>query len=813
MLRLTLKENAKPVALKVRHVAFALRDKVEAELTRLISLGHLEKAEVSEWATPIVPILKSDGSVRICGDFKLTVNPCLVIDRHPLPLIDEIFANLQGGKTFSQLDLAHAYMQVNVDEASRDCLTIITHKGLFRYTKLPEGVASGPTDFQKKMEMCLAGIPKVSVYLDNIFCTGTTDKEHRETLEKVCRKLQDCGLRVSKKKCEFFKKELDILGFIIDKDGLRKAPSKVTAMLGAPRPIDGKQLASFLGLVTYYSRFLPQRADKLKPLYECARADKFLWTPECDRAFEHIKKELASERVLAHYDPKQNLVLACDASTYGLAAVLSHEYPDGTERPIAFASKLIPKQEFSRAILDKEAGAIVFGLRKFYNYLIGRKFTLKTDHKPLTFIFGPRAEIPATIASRLQRWAYFLSGFNFQISYVKSAENSNCDALSRLPVADDTPVFDPEFNAINFIESGSEMLKASDIAIETDRDAVLREVAKYVREGWPSTNTITPEARKFEAKGHELSIEKKCLFWGNRVVTPTALRAPILRELHASHVGMSKMKMTARSYVWWPGINSDIENIANACRICLAERKQPAKVPLTPWPWPDKPWTRIHSDFLGPLAGHMFLIVVDAHSKWSEAIDMGSNTQAGKTIIEFRKLFARFGLPRHVVTDNGRQYASNEFRDFLARHGIKQTFTSPYHPATNGAAENFVGTFKDKITKIMKEGKSLEHAVNLFLFDYRSKEHCTTKRSPAWMMLKRELHTRFDLLKPCVADDVEKSMQAQIAATDGKRRVSPAEGDAVMVDDHTVRGPKRVEAKITKKLLPVTYEIGVGSTK
>ncbi|CAL1672265.1 unnamed protein product [Lasius platythorax] len=113
----------------------------------------------------------------------------------------------------------------------------------------------------------------------------------------------------------------------------------------------------------------------------------------------------------------------------------------------------------------------------------------------------------------------------------------------------------------------------------------------------------------------------------------------------------------------------------------------------------------------------------------------------------------------------------------------------------------------------MKEGKSLEHAVNLFLFDYRSKEHCTTKRSPAWMMLKRELHTRFDLLKPCVADDVEKSMQAQIAATDGKRRVSPAEGDAVMVDDHTVRGPKRVEAKITKKLSPVTYEIGVGSTK
>lgn len=200
------------------------------------------------------------------------------------------------------------------------------------------------------------------------------------------------------------------------------------------------------------------------------------------------------------------------------------------------------------------------------------------------------------------------------------------------------------------------------------------------------------------------------------------------------------------------------------------------------------------------------MIVVDAHTKWPEIIVMGSNTQAGKVVIEFRKLFARFGLPRHVVTDNGRQYTSSEFREFLARHGIKQTFTAPYHSATNGAVENFVGTFKNKVTKITKEGKSLEYAVNLFLFDYRSKEHCTTKRSPAWIMFKRELRTRFDLLKPSVRDDVEKNVQAQIVATDGKRRASVEVGDAVMVDDHTVRSEKRVEAKVAKKLSTVTYE-------
>lgn len=177
------------------------------------------------------------------------------------------------------------------------------------------------------MEMCL-----VTVYLNNIFYTGTTRKKHRETIEKVCQTLQACVLRVNKQKCEFFKKSLEILSFIIDKDGLKKAPSKVVAMLGAPRPTDGKQFASFLGLVTYYSRFLPKRANRLKLLYECIRAGEFVWTPECERAFEWIKRELASERVLAHYDPKQKLVLACDASAYGLAAVISHEYLDGTDR-------------------------------------------------------------------------------------------------------------------------------------------------------------------------------------------------------------------------------------------------------------------------------------------------------------------------------------------------------------------------------------------------------------------------------------------------------------------------------------------------
>ena len=215
--------------------------------------------------------------------------------------------------------------------------------------------------------------------------------------------LRQCGFHVNINKCEFFKEKLDILGFVIDKNGLHKSQTKVKAMTYAPIPQEKKQLESFIGLITYYARFLPNRAEKLKPLYDCAKLETFKWTADYQKAFDWIKKELISPRVLTHYDPNEELILSCNASIYGLGAILSHRYKDGTEKPIAFASKVIPKNELSRAIIDKEASAIVFGFKKFYNYVYGKEITLKTDHKPLVYIFGPKQEIPLTVASRLQR--------------------------------------------------------------------------------------------------------------------------------------------------------------------------------------------------------------------------------------------------------------------------------------------------------------------------------------------------------------------------------------------------------------------------
>ncbi|KAL7307756.1 hypothetical protein TKK_0000428 [Trichogramma kaykai] len=336
-LRIHVKENTKPVALKTRHVPYAMKVLIERELDRLQTSGHIMPVEVSEWATPIVPIVKKDGTVRICGDFKLTLNPSVIINKNPLPRIEDIFAAMQGGEKFSELDMPHAYMQIPVYKDCQTFLTITTHQGLFKYTRMPEGVSTCPGEFQGMMENIIKGIPNTISYLDNIYVTRSNDAGHIKNLKEVCRRMENAGLRINKNKCSFLKQKIEILGHVIDRNGLHKAYSKVKAILEAPRPANKKQAQSLLGLVNFYAKFIKDRAVQLKNLYECTGKETFEWTENCEKEFKWIKKEIVSPTVLAHYDPNRELILACDASDYGLSAVLSHKYGDGTERPIAFA--------------------------------------------------------------------------------------------------------------------------------------------------------------------------------------------------------------------------------------------------------------------------------------------------------------------------------------------------------------------------------------------------------------------------------------------------------------------------------------------
>lgn len=760
---LRLKPDSKPIFIKARPVPYSLKEKINKELDRLVGLGILQPVDHSDYASPIVPALKKDGGIRICADFSVTINKQLVIDKYPLPTVEELFSRLHGGVQFSKLDLSMAYNQFLLSESSQDLTCINTHRGLFKFTRLVFGLSSAPAIFQRAMECLLAGLEGTVFFLDDILVTGKNQVIHKERLTAVLQRLEDAGLSLQPNKCELFKNEISYLGHVIDKNGVRKSPEKVKAIMEAERPLNVSQLQSFLGLINYYRNFIPDASSILSPLYDLLRKNAMWeWSAKHENAFIKIKQLLISDNILAHFDPAATLVLTVDASPTGLGAVLSQIGDDGLERPISFASRTLTAAEKKYAQIQKEATAIIFGVRRFHQYLYGRAvpFVLRTDHKPLLTIFGPRRGIPEVSANRLQRYAMFLSAYNYTIQYIRSGLNS-ADFLSRAPLrgavgagAGEGRAPSPEpgeesATYVNFVVDGSLPVTVLDISRETDRDPTLVRVKQFVQYGWPR-KTSDSQLKPYHNCRSQLSVERGCLMRGHKVVVPTTLRETICTELHKSHFGIVKMKAEARKHVWFPGIDGALEQLAAACTVCAALRPSPPHAPLAPWPHPPHPFYRIHLDFLGPFHNQMYLIIVDAYSKWVECFPMSSSYGSRAVIGKLIDLMSRVGIPKVLVSDNGTSFTSQEFQHFCSLNGIKHICSPPYHPSSNGQAESFVKIIKKGLKSIiLNENKApVQEKIFKFLFDYRNSKNSTTEKSPAELLYGRSLRSRLDLLNP-----------------------------------------------------------------
>ena len=478
-----LKPDATPRFFKSRSLPLAYLDGVKAEIQRNVDAGILERVDSSAWAAPIVPVRKPNGTIRICGDFKVTVNPQMWIDQHPIPSIDELMARLENGQKFTKLDLSDAYLQLELDESSKALVVINTPLGLFKYNRMPFGIANAPAIFQRTIDQVIAGIPKCAAYLDDILITGTDEQEHLQTLELVLSKLADFGLKCNPAKCFFFQDEVSYLGYVIDKNGKRPDSARIEAILKMPEPRNVKEVEAFIGKVNYYNKFIPNFSDKCRSLNDLRRLNvKWDWNQDCQAAFDNLRQEIAAQTILVHFDQKLPLILATDASCHGLGAVLMHRYLDGSERPIAHASKSLTSAEKNYSQIEKEAFSIIFGVKKFHQYLAGRSFELNTDHQPLLSIFNPAKGLPVSTANRLQRWAMCLMQYTYTIKYKRSASHSNADALSRLPVGLDSSFHDDDAWQINYIHDKlieEWPIRPTEIATMTDEDEILRFVKRF----------------------------------------------------------------------------------------------------------------------------------------------------------------------------------------------------------------------------------------------------------------------------------------------------------------------------------------------
>ena len=436
---------------------------------------------------------------------------------------------------------------------------------------------------------------------------------------------------------------------------------------------------------------------------------------------------------------------------------------NGTEQPISFASRTLSPAEKNYAQLDKEALAIIFGVKKFHQYLYGRKFSIQSDHKPLQYLLGETRGVPAMASARIQQWALTLSAYDYTIIYKPGAKMANADALSRLPLPVQPADVPLPGDVIFMLEAlNTSPVHAAQIRSWVNKDPLLSRVRENVRRGWQSTTEAAMSP--YQSRARELSVQDGCLLWGSRVVVPPQGRKFVIKLLHEGHPGICRMKRLARGYVWWPGMDKELEQAVKQCSLCQENQKLPPKAPMHPWEWPERPWARIHVDYAGPIGGKMLLVIVDAHSKWLEALTVTTATSQS-TIEKLRSVFATHGLPEVLVTDNGTPFTSEEFAAFIKANGIKHMKSVPYHPASNGLVERGVQTLKAAIRK-SGSGVNLETQLSRFLFQYRLTPHSTTGVSPAELMMNRRLRSRLDLLHPDMSQRVRQKQEQQKATHD-----------------------------------------------
>ena len=763
------KPDTQPVFCKPRTVPLALLDDLNQAYDAGIKKGIWKPIQFNDYGTPVVPIRKQllsnqkKAKLRVCGDYSVTVNPQLETHRHPIPLPEDLMRKLGGGYFFSKIDLADAYNQIELGPESQRRLALSTHRGVLLQTRLPFGISSAPGYFQEVMDQLTKDLKGVAVYLDDILVSGSDAEEHLRNLRALLQRLDEKGLRCKLEKCEFAKPSVEYLGHTLSRDGIAKGP-KVDAVINMPAPADVSGLRSFLGSVQFYGKFIPDLATISEPLTRLTRKGQpWTWSSAEQNAFQRLKDALCTDAVLAHFDPKLDIGISCDASNVGIGAVLFHRYPDGSERPIDNASKTLTDTQRRYSQIQKEALAVIFGLKKFHHFLYGRRFILVTDHKPLVALFGPTNAIPAMAANRLARWALTLSQYDYSVEYRATKDHGNADALSRLPLGTDED-FDGEedqadVSVVCNIEQLSRQLDPIQpklLVKESGKDPVISSVMRYVKEGWPAK--VEGEILHPKKLVDSLATENGCLFHGSRIVIPASIRTQTLNLLHLGHFGVQRMKQLARSVVYWPRLDDDIEKLARCCTACAEHQNSPSKPANHPWMLPEKPWSRLHIDHAINFLGTNWLVLVDAYSKYP-CVHPTNSTSAKATMDLLEQDFAHFGYPYTLVTDNTPTFHSEEFQAWCMERGITHLSGAPYHPATNGAAERLVQTFKKSLRKSRLPPRA---ALQEFLMQYR-RTPLDSGYSPSELLNGRQIRTKLDALVPSPAH-VAQGKQAKEAA-------------------------------------------------
>uniref|UniRef100_A0A5S6QHH5 RNA-directed DNA polymerase n=1 Tax=Trichuris muris TaxID=70415 RepID=A0A5S6QHH5_TRIMR len=760
--------DSRPCRQPPRRIPFHQRQIVEEETQRMLRQGVIEPAH-GPWASPVVLVRKKDGSYRFCVDYR-RLNGITYKDAYPLPRIDDTLQLLGGAKWFSTLDLASGFWQVAVHPEDRVKTAFCTPTGLYQFKVMPFGLCNAPSTFQRLMEVILGSLRSTSclVYLDDIIIHSRTEEEHVQRLREVFRRLRDAGLKLNMEKCQFFKKEVRYLGHVVSRDGVRVDPEKTEAVDNWPRPTSPKELKQFLGLASYYRRFVSSFATIAEPMNKLMKkSSRWNWTSECEASFHELKARLTSAPTLSFPDFNLPFVLDTDSSNCGLGAVLA-QVVDGKEVVVAYASRSMSKAERRYSTTRQEMLALVWAVRHFRPYLYGKQFRARTDHNSLRWLQSFKEP-----EGQVARWLELLSSYNFEVEHRAGRKHGNADALSRVP----DYVQKNSISIVNHLvklRSWLPNVDAQEMLQAQRSDPEIGTVLEWTeKESWPeqSPTGANRALRYLWCQKGQFSIRGRLLYrrWvpvlppGRGVTTwllviPKSLIPRLLESAHdgpaGGHLGGKKTFEKLRRSFYWPNQREDVANWCESCEACARRKSGGSKRPRAPLQQQciGNPWERICLDFLGPFtettAGNRYLLIVtDSFTKWTEAFpvrDMEGATTASVLVHEW---FCRYGLPEEILSDQGRTFESELMKSVCVLLDVRKLRTSAYHAQGNGQVERFNRTLLGMLSVTAREQPfDWDEQVPLHLLAYRTSVHSSTGITPFQAVFGREAKLPADIM-------------------------------------------------------------------
>ncbi|XP_054709030.1 uncharacterized protein K02A2.6-like [Uloborus diversus] len=797
--------NISPSTMPVHRVPIALRDKLKKELDQLEEKGIIRKiTEPTSWTSNIVCVEKPNGKLRICLN-PLELNKALKRPRYIMPSLEEVLHELNGATVFSKFDLQNGYWHISLDEASSILTTFQTIFGRYCFLRLPFGLNVASEIFQIKMKQSFEGLPGLINIADDVVIFGKDRKEHDENVQLFLQRCKDLNVKLNKEKMELQCDEIIFMGHKISKEGVKPDVKKIQAIIDLKKPNNKEELKRFLGMCNYQMKFLKDYATISEPLYTLLKNDiPWNWTEKQDAALMKLKSLLTEAPTLKIFDFTKPVQVECDASQFGLGAVLMQD--SGT---IAYASRTLNAAERNYAQIEKEMLAVIWSLEKFHHYVYGRKITVYNDHKPLEAIRKkPLHKAPKRLQSMLLR----AQRYNFDLVYKPGTQSLVSDTLSRAPLnttEQDNKKIDIVCSVHTLPIKGTCLEKIQD---ESNKDEEILALKEMITKGWPEDKIdVPPNIRNYFDYRDEIGIQEGVVVRGERIVIPKAMRREMKDKIHLGHQGINSCLRRARELIFWPGMSSEIRQFISGCHTCLSYSDRRPQEAIKWHEVAERPFQKVGID-LFVLRDRNYLVTVDYFSQFIE-VDYLPDTTSTTVIGKVKHHFARYGIPEIVVTGNDSQLKSSEFDKFCEAWDIKHKQTSPYNSKSNGQVESAVKIVK----RIMKRSLFAKEDPYLGLLNYRNTPIENISKSPAQLLLGKRTRTLVpttnNLFKPSFNSYPEithrkEDLRQRKSEADYKKSVLPEfqYGDIVYMQPQKKNDTWK-KAVVTKTLTPRRLEV------